>query len=378
MFNNSSEIDYLLDEGVVTEVDIVNRLCRVKTLRGQNLNAVPYLGDSGSATRAGTRSSPALGSRAILHSGLGYPLIIGFLPKLQAVDGAFPVSIDTGEQLVNTGSFSPASASVILDQNSPNDMSLGDNLTTSTGGGLLGVLRGGSILMRASRLAEIYVCKWDDLVRIVSRNWQHFTDVGIDVIYNLRNRVYRYAGYAQTFADSRTENYKYNQIIGDVSLGEVAMQDQFVSDDPTLDNRIFKEEIVTGSSVSDTQLMKREIHLDGSQEIIVKNADSSLITRIYETNGVVTITSSNGDNSNFTKVNLNKDEVQVTYKDVNVIKINNTQINLTKGSGPIINMTDSGITADFSGGEIKMHSGGIDSTFSGHFVKISSSGVALG
>jgi len=378
MFNNPSESDPNLDEGVVTEVDTQRRLCRVKTMRGQNLNSVHFMGGTSSASRGGIRYTPCLGDRVAISSGLGYPVIQGVLPKLQPSEGAFPINIDTGENLIDTGSFSSSSDAVTFDSNAPLDMAAGDILVSSNGGGIIGVLRGGSILLRSSRLSEIFISKWDDLVRVVSRNWQHFTDASTDVIYNLKNRVYRYSGYAGTFGDARTENYKYNQYIGDVSLAEVAKGDQSTTDTPAVDDRIFKEEIVTGGSSSDHQLMKREIHLDGTQDIVIKNADGSLYTRILTSNSGVTIMSSSTGDATFTKTYLTKDEVTVTYKDINVVKINTNQINLSKGGTAIVNLSDSGIDSTFAGGEIKMHSAGIDSTFGGHFVKISSSGVALG
>ncbi len=378
MFNHSSPTDSSLDEGTVTEVDSIRKLCRVKTLSGQNLTSVFWPQPSGGASRGGDRVTPALGDRVTIENRLGFPVISGFLPRLQNMDGAYPVNIDGGETLVDTGSFSAAGAAMTFDQNAAKDMTNGDRLITSAGGGILGILRGGSILLRSSRLAEIFICKWDDLVRVVSRNWEHFTDLSSDTIKNLKGRVFRYTGYAQTFADSKIENYKFNQYFGDVALAEASKTDYENAGEPAADQRIYKEEILTEAGVTGDELYRRELRVDGAQDIVITNAEGTLFTRINMTNGNVLITSSDGAATTFTKIYHTKDEVKITYNDVNVIKINATQINLSKGGNPTINMDAAGIQAVFGDGQINMSSSSVNTTFSGHFCTVNGSGVLLG
>lgn len=383
MFNNSSKIDYSLNEGTVTEVDVLRKLCKVKTLSGQNLSGVHWLQPKGGSNRGDDSTTPELGDRAVINTGLGYPLIIGYLPRLQATDNAFPVNINEDENLVDTGSFSPASDAVTFSQNTPKDRALGDRIFTSSGGGILGILRGGSLLLRSSRLSEIFLCKWDDVVRIVSRNYEHYTDVSSDFIRNLKGRIYRYTGYAKTHGDAKNENYLYNQYFGDVAIAEKAKTDLGSTANPAADNRIFKEEIVTGVAETDKQLMYREIHLDGTHDLKVISQDGTLITQIKSRNNDVLVTAKAGDGalftqalftksavtilasdngSIFTKTLMTKDEVKITYKDQNVVKANATQINMNFNGGADVNLNGSGVQC----------------TYSGHFMNIAASGVTLG
>lgn len=419
MFNNPANIDYSLDEGTVTEVDVIRRLCKVKTLSGQNLSGIHWLQSKGGSTRGDDSYTPELGDRAVITSGLGYPIIIGYLPKLQTLDTSFPVNIDYNQDLVDTGSFSPASDSISFAQNTPKDRALGDRIFTSSGGGILGILRGGSILMRSSRLAEIFISKWDDVVRIVSRNFEHYTDLSSDFIRNLKGRVYRYTGYAKNQKDAKTENYLYNEYYGDVAIAEKAKTNLSSVDTSIADDRIYKEEIVTGAAVTDKQLMYREIHLDGSHDLKVVSQDGTLITQVRSKNNDVLITATSGDGilftkalftksdvlvtasdnagvlskvyltktnalvnvtdgTNFTKGYFTKDEAKVTYNDQNTIKTNGSQINMNFNGGSDVNLNASGIQCTYSGAIVNLSSSGIQCTYSGHFMNVTSGGVALG
>jgi hypothetical protein len=300
-------------------------------------------------------------------------MIEGFLPRLQNDENTFPTKIDAGEVLIDTGNFSSAGVSVVPDQNAPKDMLLGDRIIASQGGGLLAVLRGGSLLLRSSRLSEILICKWDDVVRIVSRNYEHFTDLSSVVIKNIKGRVYSYSGFAKNFAESKVENYKYHQYIGDVALAEAARtQYSLLETFPAEDARVYKEQVSEGSGGASKELLRRVLSLDGTHDLVVLNSDGSVFTRIKNTNG----------------------ELTLTYNDVNVIKINATQINLSKNGNPTVNLDDTGIQAVFSGSVVKLSSTGIQltkggsehkvtgegvySTAGGHFVNVTSAGVAMG
>lgn len=417
MFNNPSNIDYNLDEGTVTEVDALRKLCKVKTLSGQNLKGVHWLQPKGGSTRGDDCSTPELGDRCVINSGLGYPLIIGYLPRLQDGVTSFPINVDSGEELVDTGDFSTVHGSVEFSQNSAGDRAVGDRIISSVGGGLFAVLRGGSLLLRSSRLSEIFLSKWDDVVRIVSRNYEHYTDVSSDFIRNLRGRVYRYTGYANNQADAKTENYKFNQYYGDVAMAEKAKTDLSSNYNPQADNRIYKEEIVTG--LNGSQYMYKEIHLDGTTDLVVISPDGSLVTQVRSRNNDVFITSKAGDNSlfsqalftksdvtitasdsggvfsktyltkddatitvtdgsTFTKTYMTKNEARVTFKDQNVIKVNASQINMNFNGGGDINMTSDNIVSTYKGGTITMDANQINCAYSGHFMTVNNSGVQLG
>ena len=350
MFSNPTKIDYSLDEGTVTEVDATRKFCKVKTMSGQNLDAVKWLYSSGGSSRGGDRSTPRLGDAVVIHNGLGYPLIIGYLPRIAGGDNIFSSPIDVGEQLVDTGNFSYGSNDVRPDQNAPKDMVSGDRIIGSEGGGFIALLRAGSVLLRSSRLAEIFVCKWDDLVRVVSRNWEHFTDLSSDTIKHIGGRLYRYTGYANNVGEGLSENYKFNQYWGDVSLGEKGKADYINIQDgagPAQDDRIYKEEIVTGSGASDTLRYTREIHLTGEHFVRVQNDGNTLFSQMDVTNTTADIKTSSGDGSTFTHFQQTKDQTIVSYNDTNIITINKDEILLNFSGDPTILMDANGVHAKF-------------------------------
>lgn len=373
MFSNPNEIDYNFDEGIVTEVDIVRKLCRVKTIKGQNLNAVQWGVAYGGSSRGGDRGSPTLGDKVIIHNGLGFPVIIAKLPRLQGGDNIFPIPIDTGEQ-VDTGNFGPANSNVFADQNFSTDMVAGDRTISSEGGGIFGVLRGGSILLRSSRLAQILISKLDDVIKIMARNWELYTDVFSDVAFNVQSRIFRYVGYANNFSDSRVEAYSFHQYAGDVAMAQATKTDyaNAPTGAPATDDRIYKEQVTTGSGGGTTELMRREVHLDGKNDLVVQVSPTGAFTRTRNTNA----------------------QVDISFSDTNVIKINASQINLSFGGNPTIEMDANGIVLTFGGGTIVMNSSsivttfdnsvitsndsGISCTYSGHFVNITGSGVQMG
>lgn len=345
MFNNPSSIDNGWDEATVTEVDPTRNFCKVKTLKGQNLDQVQWGQPSGGSSRAGDRVTPVMGDRVVIMHGLGYPLIVMWLSKLQTSDNTFPVNIDTGQGVPDTGNFSPAGVSAINDQNKAGDMVVGDRVIASSGGGILAILRGGSILMRSSRLAEIFISKWDDVVRIVSRNFEHFTDVSSDIVKNMKGRVYRYTGYAATDSAARSETYAYNLYYGDTVLAQAVKTNyQNITSAPAASSIIFKEEVP--SQMSRT--------VDGVSGTVTQVVGS---TTIKQTGTFITVDF--GGNHIAT---WDGSQIKLDYEGAQIVTINGSVIDLKHSSGA----------------ETLLDSNGVSSTFNGHYVKVTSGGVQMG
>ena len=340
MFSNPIRPSYDLDEGTVVQVDPIRCLCKVKTLTGQVLHAVQYLLPSGGSTRGADRFTPLVGDRVMLSFGLGYPVILGFLPRLQTEEGSQALSINTGEQLIDTGNYSPDGGISWGDQNKPKDMLYGDRLISSIGGGLLGLLRGGAVLLRANRGAELFMSNFHNLVRIVARNWEHFTDVSSDVVRNYKNKVYRYVGYAKTFAEARLEDYKLHFYYGDVKAGET-IQTRYNGyyGDPATDTNIYKEQVTGLISGTPSELMRRTLKVDGEQEFWITNG------------------------THFTRVKSTAEELIISWNDQNTIVINEAKIHAYHKDGADYIMDALGIRATFHDGNINMSDGSIVTTF---------------
>ncbi len=371
MFNNPIRPAAFAEEGSITEVDPIRKVCKVKTLSGQNLTGVSWAQPAGGASRAGDRVIPTFGDRVMVDSSLGYPIISMFLPKLQNLGNATPIQIDTGELLIDTGNFSVGGRNVLGDQNAPGDLLVGDRLLSSPGGGLIGLLRAGSLVLRSSRLSEIFLSKLNDLVRISSRNYEHFTDVSSDVIRNVQGRIYRYIGYSKKIKEAKVEAYTYNQYIGDVALAEEFKTDYTKSETlPAETEIIFKEQVFERSAGLSGEVMKRELFTNGNQNQIIKNIQANIFTHVFCT----------------------KDEIIITYKDVNIIKINKDEISFKKNGDPrsVVIMEDKilstftdgtvlmnaeGITTTYKDGKVKMDAGKVETTFQGATHKVDGSEI---
>lgn len=350
MFSTPTPTSPSMDEGIVVQVDVLRKMCRVKTLRGQNLDQVQWTNSSGGSSRAGSRESPSLGDRVVIEYGLGYPLITGYLDRFQSDDNTFPLHIDSGSTLVDTGNYSSAGGAIVGDANKPGDILSGDKILTSEGGGFIGALRAGTVILRSSRLAQVIISKLDDVVKVVSRNWEHYTDVCSDIVKNLRGRVYRYTGYSNSYAEAKNEAYRYHLYYGDVALAE-AVKTQFLNTpvNNTKSNILFKEQVTNGS-----EKMHRTLNINGEEEVLITSAGG--LTRKVSTG----------------------DQISLSYGDINTILINNPEIKLVRSDGATITMTSSGITLEFQGGVVTMQNDGIRQTFGGHYINLTSGGISLG
>jgi hypothetical protein len=276
----------------------------------------------------------------MISTGLGFPVILGFFPRLQTGDGAQPLKINTGENIVDTGSYSPEGALTWGDQNKPKDSLLGDRVISSIGANFLALLRGGSVILRSSRAAEIFMSNYYNLVRVVSRNWEHFTDVGSDVVRNFSGRIYRYTGYAPTFALAKEEDYKLHFYYGDTKAAETIKTGyNTYSGTPSTNTIIYKEQITDTPSSTPREIMYRTIKIDGDQEIWIYNG------------------------THFTRVTSTPEQLTFSWNDQNTITINETSIHAVHKDGADYIMDANGIRATFNNGTINMSSSNVTTSF---------------
>lgn len=367
MFSNTTAPNSMFDEGIVIQVDSGSRNCKVKTLRGKRLDQVQWTESVGGSARSGSRSGPQMGDRVVVMYGLGFPLIFGFLPTPQSSENAFPINIDTGQSIVDTGDYSAISTLVSGDSNKPQDLLNGDHTSSSEGGAFIGLLRGGSLLLKSSPLCQMFMSKIDDVVKIVSRNFEHYTDVSSDIVKNLKGRVYRYVAYTNNFTKAKQEDYQYHLYYGDTSLAEQVKTNYLTTPTtlPDINSTLFKEQV----TVLGTEVMHRKVSDSGVEEFYITGAGGSSTVTTADSN--VTITRSNG-----ATIVLDNSGIRHTYSG-GEINMSSSGIE-SSYSGGTINMTSSGIQSSFSGGVINMTSSGINITFGGHFVTVTSSGVNFG
>ena len=371
MFANPVTPSTSVDEGTVMQVDPVREVCRVVTRRGQKLDSVFWLRPYGGNERHGDFFTPRIGDRVVLDYGLGYPIIRGCLPRPQTGVQSFPVSIGSGDRLIDTGSYASALGALTSNASKPQDALLGDRIISSQGGGLLGMLRAGSVVLRSSKATEILLSRLRDVVRIVSRNYEHFTDLGTNVLKNIQGRVYRYYALSQTYSDSQQEAYKYKQYHGDVALAEV-VKDQYQGTLPALpeaSTTIFKEHVL---AAGDLDRFTRTLDLVGSED--VKVTDGSSFTHKTMTNAEINLSFKDEN-----LARLNDTGIDVIHREGHKIEVHAVGVKVTHSSGHVIDVNDGSITLTHSGGaQTVLDGSGVKTTFSGHFCNVTSSGVQLG
>lgn len=373
MFDNPVKPDSRQDEGTVLQIDPKRQVCKVLTMAGQKLDNVQWLQPYGGNERHGDRITPRMGDKVLLSHGLGYPIIIGFLPRGQSGSSSYPIAIDGGAEQVDAGNYAPGGSGLKADASRSADMLLGDRVITSQGGGMIALLRAGSLVLRSSRAAEIVMSRLGDLVRVMSRNYEHFTDLSSDVYRNFRGRVYRYFGVTHLFSQSQAEDYQYHQYYGDTAAAEALKTSYHTppSTIPAAGNVIFKEQI-TGPIEGQprAELMRRTIDLTGTEEVYITNGGT--FTRMRATNGVITLSFKDEHT-----ITIDQGKINAHHHGGADILMNNDGIVSTFQDGKI-EMKAASITSTYSGAKIEMDSAGVRTTFSGHFVKVNSAGVELG
>lgn len=349
MFSNPVTPDSKFDEGTVQQVDAERKVCKVVTLRGQKLDNVQWLAPYGGNDRQGDRFTPRMGDRVLVAMTLGYPVIMGTIARPQSGLQSFPITLDSGEANPDTGNYAPGTPRVKGDASKPSDSVLGDRVISSQGGGMLAMLRAGSVVLRASRAAEIFMGRFGDLVRIVSRNFEHFTDLSTDTYRNFRGRVYRYFGVSSNARNAILGDYTYHQYFGDTSAAEAvkAGHEGFTGSLPAVSGTVFKEQI----TASGAEMMRRSVNLDGSEEVFIT------------------------DGSTFTRRLSNGQALTLSFGDKNTVTIDGAKIKLHHDSGADVQLDANGIVSVFQDGQVEMKSNHVKLTFSGATVELKADGV---
>lgn len=372
LFSPPLSYDSNLMEATVTNVDPVRFVCSVKTVRGQYLNEVPWLLPTGGSGRGGMHFTPCIGDQVVVSTALTYPLIIGSLPRLGTPSSSLS-SLSGSDLALDAGNSTNMKNGYVTNPEKPGDLVPGDFVFTNDTGGLLGLLANGSAMIRASALAQIFVSRFDDLVRVVARNWERFSDVGQQTVANVSGRLYEYLGWDRSMGRSKVGIYELQDVIGDVAAGEVLKGEPNSSTGlPVADNRVRKYWLTDQSGNS----RMIEILYDGGKlDILVSDALGTTNTREVQDNNVYQVTST-GTASN-SKVTITPTDITCDYNGgASKTVWNATGITATHGQGSHV-LNDSSVTSTYGSGTHVLNSSSVTSTFGGHSIAVDASGVHL-
>lgn len=360
MSNLQSPHKYLASfiEGTVLSVDPKRYVCSVKTVNNKIFRDVRWLIPTGGFSESGMHITPNVQDRVLVSTALGYPIILGCIPRIGTYNGE--VANMTGSpDTPDLGTDSVVNGAASANPSKPADLVTGDFVYTAKGGSLIGILASGIAILRASVLSQIIMSKFEGLVRIVTRNYQRFSDSSSNVATNMKGRLYEWFGADWSILNNQTGQERYQEVYGDVAAGEVlrgAPSPATVI--PVQDTRVRKEWLkdALGNSV-----MVETLYQDGTLTFIVENTSSNNTTT--DTNGSHTTTVASGTNTS---------HIAITPASL--------VISSTNGTIPsTITLTPSSAVVDFNG----VSKGTFDATQASitsgtHFCTVTSAGVALG
>ena len=335
-----------LQEGIVTSVDPIRSMATVKTLMGQIFPNVPWvLPISGSGTgNEGQYYSPTIFSRVLLTTSLGYPLIIGSLPRLENAETTFYLANDSSLEVDPGNVSTTAIASAILYANKPGDLISGDQVLTNGSGSFLAILKTGTILAKASSLAQIIISKFGKVVRIVASNYYRHSDSSSRVASSAFGRLYEWFGADKSLVRNQTNSELYQEVVGDVAAGELLGATPYYGlDIPSPDSRVRKYWLKNTQGVS---VMTETLYDEGKLVLNVNTPGNTTVT------------------------------VDNELWNLEVLP------DLTSGdsAGSVVTIQPNSIDVNFHGGDTTIHidSTGTNVTSKGHYMHIFADGVHLG
>lgn len=356
LFNQSTPVSGDAIEATVMSVDVTRFVCTVKTTKGQRYNNVIWGMPSGGSGRSGVSFTPKMGDRVKVSTGMGYPVIDSFLPRIDR-EPTTPLSIDTGSVAADTGKLTPLEGSS-YNSSKAGDQVAGDHIISSEGGGMLAVLRGGTVVMKATALAQVLVSKLDECVRLVGRSVELFSELGVEVHASVKGTVYKYVAYAATPGEARQGLFRYQEFYGDTATAE-ALKDTY-------------ELGSAGGSVSPGGPIKKVLVVDA--------AGTPLRVETVDALGNVSTTTKTADGVSTNVVNYSNGEWNLTTTNGTFcnIKATNGQVFLTYNNDSSVTIDTLGVVSKKGDTTCKVLVDSVLLDASGHFVHVTPAGVQMG
>lgn len=274
----------------VMAVDIVRKVCKCLSDSGEILSEVKWVVPMGGTDGNGMSVHPVENSRVLVDTASGFPFIVGAIPS----DGSNEIRrTNIGRQDVDEEDIADYSTvemgDIIRGPGTPRDQRPGDSMFTADGGGILGLLQSGTGIIKSSPLAQIITSRFGDLVRVVARNYERFSDVDEEYKASIRGKVFGLRNVFRTPEESRAGTPSFSRMEGNIPTAEAAGKDYagFTAGDfpgADADDIVNKENTYSGNSITSTWTQS----IDGTQTwdigpgsiTIVMDAAGSITTEI--------------------------------------------------------------------------------------------------
>lgn len=314
MFNRNPDSTY--KEAIVLAVDIRRGVCKCRTRDGHFLTNVSWARPLGLSQENGDSYSPLPNEVVVITDVGGEPMILFSKTVLTANDSSVRARITPqleGDTAIQDYNLSVLFGNSRMEGASPDNIVVGDRVITNDRGSVLGLLKSGSVLLKGGPLAQIFVTRLDDLVRVVSRNLELFSDSFTQVSANVKGKLYTFRGYFKSPTASRDELPEYYEVVGNVAVGLTGKGDPLSADTSATSDEL-KREVVTQyeDGVEGTPRFVHTLHEDGKS--VRKSATSDDATSTIEelNNGVWRITVTDGTNTSVVEVTPGKVKVITT------------------------------------------------------------------
>ncbi len=347
------------EEATVISVDTSKYTAQVRTISGRRLTTATWITPLNTEDREADLMSPAVGTNVLVYMKLGRPLIFGCVPNASEYSTIGQNSITQTSSSSNTyPGVSGIPAPLGHNPGAPKDYMRGDRVLTSKGGAMLALLFG-TVVVKASGMAQIILSKLDDIVKIIARNHELITDAATHVYTNFRGRIYDFFGTALTQSDQVNSRYGYYRIHGDVAAGEALKENSYgqpASAAPTATSYIMKEVVCTWGS--GTPVVMATSTYDGLTGTYYRQVSGPTAT-------LPTMTLSHTNNT--WSLQLSSPAAQIT--------LSPNSIYAEFGSSSTLTMNATETQATFSGSQMTLTSASAVLSSNGHAVTVNSSGV---
>ena len=390
MLNSPHSSDPSFTEATVLSVDPIRFTCSAKTTTGKILTEVSWLIPTGGLSETGLSVTPNINDKVLLVTSLGYPLIIGCIPRIGSYNGQ--VASMMGSNPTKDLGYDSVLGTTTTNPSKPNDYHPGDLVYTARGGAFLGVLSGGIAMLRAGPMAQLVMSKFEGLLRLVTRNYQRFSDSSSRVATNMKGRLYEYFAVDWDITRGQVGQERYQEAFGDVAAAEVlkAAPDHTIAL-PIVDTRRKRKWLTDATgAVLYTETLKE----DGSLTLIVENAAATATSTTTINNAewqeqvigsgntaTITITPTNIliNYNNVAEATFNATEVFLNYNNVSEVTLNASEAQVNFNNVAKTTLTSSSAIVDFNGtSTVTLNGSEASMTSGGHFCNVTSSGVALG
>lgn len=256
-------------EAVVMSVDMKRKICKCKSRAGTLLNDVGWAAPVGQSRENGDNYAPLPGETVYLMN-INGELIIFFsktVPHFDATTRATLGSTPAGSGFMDDYNPSPLPGSARGGGSTPEEQVPGDRLITNDRGSLFGLLRSGTFIAKASAMAQIFLSRIDNVVRVVFRNLELYGESKTDVSVNAKGRLYSFRGFFKNKDTSIKDTPDMYEAEGDVAAALAARDDYLntdlseVAEDDVVKTRVIPLYDDDGSEIG--QRYREVLQLDG-------------------------------------------------------------------------------------------------------------------